>query len=74
MLFIFPLPLSGSRAKKQQLLNYPSGIVSDIDNNLKFLLDSIQGVCFSNDNLVASINAKKVYGNLGQTVFSIKLL
>ena len=74
VIFIFPLPESYSTARKQMLKNSPTGITSDIDNLLKLLLDSIQGLCFSNDNLVASINAKKCYGNETKTVFSLKLL
>jgi Holliday junction resolvase RusA-like endonuclease len=75
VVFIFPIPESYSNAKKQMLKNSPRGITSDIDNLVKLLLDAVQGLCFSNDNLVASINAKKVYGSgQGKTVFSFKLL
>ena len=74
VVFVFPIPDSYSSAKKQMLKNYPTGIRQDIDNLVKFLLDTIQGLCFSNDNLVASINAKKVYGNNARTVFSFRKL
>ena len=75
VIFIFPIPESYSTAKKQMLKNSPRGITSDIDNLVKFTLDAVQGLCFSNDNLVASINAKKVYGNgQGKTIFSFRKL
>ena len=74
VIFIFPIPESYSSAKKKMLKTSPRGIVSDIDNLIKFLLDTIQGLCFSNDNLVASINARKVYGNKPKTIFAIRLL
>ncbi len=73
-LFIFPIPVSYSAARQRALKTLPTGIVSDLDNLLKFLCDSIQGLCYSNDNLVASINAKKVYGNIPRTIFSLKKL
>jgi len=74
VIFIFTIPSSYSAAKKRELKSCPRSIPSDIDNLLKMLLDSIQGLCFSNDNLVASVNAKKIYGNIAKTIFSIRLL
>ena len=74
VLFVFPIPESYSVAKKKILKNSPRVIVNDLDNLLKMLLDSLQGLCFSNDNLVASINAKKVYGNNAKTVFCFRKL
>lgn len=74
VIFIFPISKYYSEAKKRKLKALPTGITSDLDNCLKFLLDSVQGLCVSNDNLVASINAKKVYGNTASTIFSFRLL
>ena len=74
VVFIFPVATSYSSSKKQMLKNYPAGIREDLDNLIKFLLDTVQGLCFANDNLVASINAKKVYGNSGKTIFSFRKL
>lgn len=74
VIFIFPIPSSYSPAKKRMLKSSPRGIVCDIDNLQKMLLDSIQGLCFSNDNLVASVSAKKIYGNTPKTIFSLRLL
>ena len=74
VVFIFPIPSSYSAAKKRMLKTSPRGITSDVDNLLKALLDSIQGLCFSNDNLVASVQAKKIYGNTAKTIFSLRLL
>lgn len=74
VLFIFPVATSYSSSKKQMLKNYPVGIREDLDNLIKFLLDTVQGLCFANDNLVASINAKKVYGSFGKTIFSFRKL
>ena len=72
--FIFSVPQSYSAQKQRALKACPRGITSDLDNLLKLLMDSIQGLCFSNDNLVASINAKKCYGSIPRTIFSLKKL
>lgn len=74
IVFTFPISKYYSEAKKRKLKTSPVGIMSDLDNLLKLLLDSVQGLCISNDNLVASINARKCYGNIASTIFSFKLL
>lgn len=74
VIFTFPISKYHSEAKKRKLKASPTGILMDIDNAIKFLLDSVQGLCISNDNIVASINAKKVYGNTASTIFSFRLL
>jgi Holliday junction resolvase RusA-like endonuclease len=47
------------------LLNAPSFVtrVPDLDNLIKLVLDSLQGVVYSNDSVVSSISCKKVWSN-----------
>ncbi len=59
--FYFPIPISWSRSKKDQLLSQPHDQNPDLDNLIKFMLDTIQGVCFTNDCQIASIDAVKLW-------------
>jgi Holliday junction resolvase RusA-like endonuclease len=44
---------------------------SDLDNYIKFLLDSMKEIVWVDDKLLVSISAKKVYDNEPKTVFII---
>jgi Holliday junction resolvase RusA-like endonuclease len=46
----------------------------DIDNLLKFVLDSLQPNIISNDNIITSVNAKKIYSELPRTELTLAIL
>ena len=59
MLFGIPYPKNTSKKKKAMspwVLKKP-----DIDNYVKYILDCMNEIVFSDDNLVASIHAYKIY-------------
>ncbi len=58
--FVFPYPKS--TPKRDLGTEFAKITKPDIDNLLKNLLDSMQGVCFLNDGQVCEILASKKYG------------
>lgn len=46
----------------------------DLDNLLKFILDSFKDVIITDDKLICSLTAKKVYSKEPRTVFTLKEL
>ena len=68
--FFFPIPKQlHKRIAQIQGTFYP--FRPDLDNQLKFLLDTVQGVLYENDSCIASICAKRLYddGNGPRTLF-----
>lgn len=63
LIFYMPIPKSLSK-KKQALLS--TGTVSytkkpDLDNLIKSVTDSVNGIAFSDDSLITRISARKMY-------------
>ena len=61
MVFKMPKPQSLSKKKQRELDGQPHVKKPDLDNFVKAILDSIQGVAFDNDSKVWCINACKEY-------------
>ena len=72
IVYVFPLAKSHAKAKYQALIGKPHTAKGDIDNYLKFTMDLVHGIVYNDDAVVASINAKKIWGVEGKTVFSFK--
>ena len=74
MFIVFFMPIPASK-KKRNKSNYHS-TVPDIDNLIKFNLDMIRGVIITDDRILSSIKAFKVYddGEGPRTEFTIKEL
>lgn len=72
--FIFQVPQSYSFKKQQQLINKPYIGKCDVDNLVKMLLDVCTGALYTNDNIVTTISAEKIYGLQSKTVFTIQTL
>lgn len=71
--FIMPIPKSTSKKKRALML---SGEIKhtklpDLDNKIKFLLDSMNEIVFRDDRQVYQINMRKVYGEEPGTLIKI---
>lgn len=60
--FYMPIPQSWSKKKQAAAINQPHRSKPDIDNILKGLFDSLNGLIWKDDNLVSKVTATKVYG------------
>lgn len=59
--FIYKIPTSWSKKKKANANNeIPIG---DVDNNVKSVLDALEGIAYTNDRQVVAISASKAYGD-----------
>ena len=59
--FFFEIPKSWSKTKKEQAKWH--NIKPDIDNLIKSVMDSFNGVVYKDDGQVVSIQARKQYAN-----------
>ena len=69
--FHMPIPKSTSKKKYAKLLSSPHIKIPDIDNNLKFIFDTFNGILWEDDSLIYEVHAKKVYSENPRTVFKI---
>lgn len=60
--FYMPIPQSWSKKKQAAAIDQPHKSKPDIDNILKGLFDSLNGLIWKDDNLVSKVTATKVYG------------
>ncbi len=67
--FIFEVPKSYSKKKRELTLGKPHCFKPDIDNLVKKILDEMTSACYTDDAIVSSISARKIYGIQGKTVF-----
>lgn len=67
--FIFEVPKSYSKKKREFTLGKPHCFKPDLDNLIKKSLDEMIGACYTDDSIIASISARKIYGIQGKTVF-----
>ena len=72
--FIFQVPQSYSPKKQDSLLNKPYVGKCDVDNLVKKLLDTCTGALYTDDRLVTSISAEKIYGEHSKTIFTVTKL
>lgn len=68
--FIFETPKSWSKKQKDFWLNKPCNNRIDLDNLLKYLADVCIGVCYTDDRIITSISAEKIYGIQAKTLFT----
>ncbi len=72
--FVFQVPQSSSAKKKESLINKPYVGKCDIDNLLKMLMDICTGALYTDDRIVTSISAEKIYGEYPKTIFTVTKL
>lgn len=58
----FKPPKSLSKKKQMQLIGKPYPKKPDMDNIIKAILDSLNGLAYKDDNQIVCINAEKKYG------------
>ena len=63
--FIVPMPKSWSKKKKNKHRGEFCGNVSDLDNYLKAIFDSLNGVAFDDDRYIISVFACKTWDDDG---------
>ena len=63
------IPKSWSKKKKQELNNTYCSNNSDIDNYIKAILDSLNGVVYIDDKQVVELFAKKIYSEEGYILY-----
>lgn len=56
-----PAPSLSNKAR-QSLLNQPHTKRPDLDNIVKILTDSLNGLAYTDDSQIAELHARKVYG------------
>jgi Holliday junction resolvase RusA-like endonuclease len=69
--FVFEVPQSCSKKKQELLINKPYIGKSDTDNLLKYVMDVAAGALYTNDNIVTSVSARKIYGLHAKTLFTV---
>ena len=72
--FMVEIPKSWSKKKKEELSNTYCSNNSDIDNYIKAILDSLNGVFFIDDKQVVEIFARKIYSKEGYMLYKQKEL
>lgn len=71
VVFVFEVPKSCSDKKREMLINKPYVGKVDVDNLLKKILDVCTGALYTNDNIVTSVSARKIYGLHAKTLFTV---
>ena len=66
-----PIPKSLSKVKKDALKGKPHYLRPDIDNLIKFILDSANGILYLDDAQIYTINAHKIYDEHPRTEIEI---
>ena len=66
------IPKSWSKKKKQELNNTYCSNNSDIDNYIKAILDSLNGIVYIDDKQVVELFAKKIYSEEGYILYKHK--
>lgn len=70
--FVMPIPASWSKSKQQVAKLRPHCTKPDLDNLIKLVKDSLNGMFWSDDKQVYKVFAAKVYGPIPQTIISIE--
>ena len=66
------IPKSWSKKKREQLNNTYCSNNSDIDNYIKAILDSLNGIVYIDDKQVVELFAKKIYSEEGYILYKHK--
>lgn len=61
VVFFMPIPMGSTARKRCTMLNTYVGKKPDLSNLIKFIEDTATGILFTDDRLVCSIDAHKVY-------------
>lgn len=70
--YVFEIPKSYSKKKREEVLsNVWHSTKPDLDNLIKFTLDSLNGILYTDDKLCVRISATKMYGSINATSLSI---
>ena len=69
--FYMEIPKSTSKKKRSTIVSSPHSKRPDIDNLIKFVLDAANTIIFSDDSLVYSVTAQKIYDTIPRTEFTI---
>ena len=72
--FIFEIPKSWTKKQKDFWLNKPCNNRIDLDNLLKYVADVCMGVCYTDDRIITSISAEKIYGVQAKTLFTLSTI
>ena len=71
--FLFPIPMSLSKKKKDLLAGEPHIKRPDIDNCLKFYIDTMQDMgLFKDDSQICELNVIKIYSSIPRVEINIK--
>jgi Holliday junction resolvase RusA-like endonuclease len=70
--FWMPIPESWSAKKKIASIGKSVTVKPDIDNLVKGLFDALNGLVWTDDNLVVSCNAMKIYSVSGKIDFLVE--
>ncbi len=71
MRFHMPMPKSWSQKRKEEQLGKPMASKPDIDNLMKWILDVLNGIAYTDDRLVSSTYSEKVWAYEGKVDISI---
>ena len=69
--FYCVMPKNWSKKKKDEMEGKHRNKRPDLDNYIKFVLDSLQGTFFSDDSQIVELNAYKYYSQTPRTEISI---
>jgi len=69
--FYMPIPTSLSIKRQKKLIGSPHIKRPDVDNFLKFIFDTLNGVVWKDDCLIYSIVANKIYDENPRTIIKI---
>lgn len=69
--FYFEMPKSWNEKKRDLMNNTPYSIKPDLDNLVKYIADVCNGILYTDDSLIVTIQAKKLWSYKSRTVLSI---
>ena len=72
VIFYMPIPKSWSKKKRAAMPGQSHSKKPDLDNCIKMILDTFNGILWKDDALIWKIKAMKVYALEGCTEFIIK--
>ena len=68
----FEVPTSYSKKKKKELIGQPHTNKPDIDNIVKIILDSLNGLAYKDDKQIVKLEVEKLYGEEAKVVLEIE--